>query len=659
MFFALTRAEREWRGAQQREHSPGSSQNFAGSKKDNPMKPQNNTKGAAGQFWRLHLIAAMLLVLASAAFAASGKGKYGSHAAPDLDNFPVNPDGTVSVIIQLSPGTPPGQVKNFARKINQNLSGINAVAANVPVNELEKLLSHDWVKYVSPDRPNKATWDDAPEPVNDPIARQSYGVDGSGIGIAVIDSGVYQHDDLQSADMKSSRIVYSESFVAGDSSTNDAYGHGTHVAGILAGNGHDSAGRFFGIAPNANIINLRVLDANGGGTDGQVIAGINRAVQLKGQYNIRVINISLGRPVYESYTLDPLCQAVEAAWKQGIVVVVAAGNMGRDNSFGEQGYATIEAPGNDPNVITVGAMSPQGTWARTDDIVASYSSKGPSLLDHILKPDIMAPGNKITSLLSPGSTLSTLAPLSAVIKPTQLSWLCDVFTGDTSCGATSPGAQYLQLSGTSMATPVVAGGAALMIQSNPNLAPDTIKVRMMRSAWKGYPAHGNSWGRDVKGNQYLSQYDAFTIGAGYFDVQAALGDTTVVNGGATSPTVVFNPLTKTATLVNGNSVVWGQAVVWGQNSLLADSVVWGQLTVDATSMVWGNSVVWGQYGSDACSMVWGQSVVWGQLTDALNALSDGDPGDVSDADASDSGGSFTDSDTVLPPADPSTTGGAL
>jgi serine protease AprX len=659
MFFALTRAEREWRGAQQGEHSPGSSQNFAGSKKDNPMKPQNNTKGAAGQFWRLHLIAAMLLVLASAAFAASGKGKYGSHAAPDLDNFPVNPDGTVSVIIQLSPGTPPGQVKNFARKINQNLSGINAVAANVPVNELEKLLSHDWVKYVSPDRPNKATWDDAPEPVNDPIARQSYGVDGSGIGIAVIDSGVYQHDDLQSADMKSSRIVYSESFVAGDSSTNDAYGHGTHVAGILAGNGHDSAGRFFGIAPNANIINLRVLDANGGGTDGQVIAGINRAVQLKGQYNIRVINISLGRPVYESYTLDPLCQAVEAAWKQGIVVVVAAGNMGRDNSFGEQGYATIEAPGNDPNVITVGAMSPQGTWARTDDIVASYSSKGPSLLDHILKPDIMAPGNKITSLLSPGSTLSTLAPLSAVIKPTQLSWLCDVFTGATSCGATSPGPQYLQLSGTSMATPVVAGGAALIIQSNSNLTPDTIKARMMRTAWKGYPAHGNSWGRDVLGNQYMSQYDAFTIGAGYFDVQAALGDTTVVNGGATSPTVVFNPLTKTATLVNGNSVVWGQAVVWGQNSLLADSVVWGQLTVDATSMVWGNSVVWGQYGSDACSMVWGQSVVWGQLTDALNALSDGDPGDVSDADASDSGGSFTDSDTVLPPADPSTTGGAL
>src|SRR3954452_6789267 len=410
MFFAITRAQRKWRDAQESEHSPGSSQNFAGSKKDNPMKPQNNTKGAAGQFWRLHLIAAMLLVFASSAFAASGKGKYGSHAAPDLDNFPVNADGTVSVIIQLSPGTPPGQVKNFARKINQNLSGINAVAANVPVDTLENLLSHDWVKYVSPDRRNKATWDDAPQPVNDPIARQNYGVDGTGIGIAVIDSGVYQHDDLQSADMKSSRVVYSESFVPGDSSTNDAYGHGTHVAGILAGNGHDSAGRFFGIAPNANIINLRVLDANGGGTYGQVIAGINRAVQLKSQYNIRVINISLGRPVYESYKLDPLCQAVEAAWKQGIVVVVAAGNMGRNNSANTNGYGTIMAPGNDPYVITVGAAKDMGTTTRTDDLMESYSSKGPSLIDHVVKPDLVAPGNQIIASLPISIAMTTTYP---------------------------------------------------------------------------------------------------------------------------------------------------------------------------------------------------------------------------------------------------------
>ena len=624
------------------------------------MKPQTTTKGAAARFWRLHLVAAMLLLtFVSTAFAVPGKSKHGPKAAPDIDNFPVNPDGTVSVIVQLSPGTPPGQVKKFARLIKQNLNGISAVAANVSVGDLDSLLSNKWVMYVSPDRPNKSAWDDFPQPVNDATARQSWGVDGTGIGVAVIDSGVYQHDDLQTTDMRSSRIVYSESFVPGDASTNDAYGHGTHVAGIVAGDGHDSAGRFYGMAPNANIINLRVLDANGGGSDSQVIAAINRAVQLKGQYNIRVINLSLGRPVFESYTLDPLCQAVEAAWKAGIVVVTAAGNMGRDNSFGEQGYATIEAPGNDPNVITVGAMSPQGTWTRTDDIVASYSSKGPTLLDHILKPDIMAPGNKITSLLSPGSTLSQLAPPSAIIKPTQLTWLCDVFAGQSDCGATSPGPQYLQLSGTSMATPVVAGGAVLMIQSNPNLTPDAIKARMMRTAWKGYPVRGNSWGRDVKGNNYLSQYDVFTIGSGYFDLQAALNDTTAVNGGAASPTVVFNPLTKTATLTNGLSVVWGQSMVWGQSGVFANSVVWGQLEVDASSMVWGNSVVWGQTDAAACSMVWGQSVVWGQLDDgSLNALSDGDPGDASDSDTTDSGGTITDGESVTPSA-PAPVGGAL
>jgi len=601
------------------------------------MKTQITNQGAVTRAWRGYLpILLMLLTLVSTALAGNGS-KHGPKAAPDIDNFPVNPDGTVSVIVQLSPGTPPGQVKNFAKKINQNLTTISAVAANVPLGALDKLLAHGWVTYVSPDRPNKPMWDDAAPPVNAGVARQNYGVDGTGIGIAVIDSGVYPHDDLKTADMSSSRIVYSESFVVGDASTNDAYGHGTHVAGILAGNGHDSGSgsgystQYVGIAPNANIINLRVLDANGGGSDSTVIAGINRAIQLKSQYNIRVLNLSLGRKVYESYTLDPLCQAVESAWKAGIVVVVAAGNMGRDNSWGEQGYATIEAPGNDPNVITVGAMSPNGTWTRTDDIVSSYSSKGPSLVDHVLKPDIMAPGNKITSLLSPGSTLSAIAPSSAIITSKTLNTICDVVLGVTTCGGTSVGPQYLQLSGTSMATPVVSAGAALMVQANPNVTPDTIKARMMKTAWKGYPAHGNSHAHDIKGNDYMAQYDAFTIGSGYLDIQAAMGDNTTANGGAPSPTVVFDPTTKSAKLVNGLSVVWGQTVVWGQSMVWGQSVVWGQFTVDATSLVWGNSVVWGQTDTTACSLVWGASVVWGQLDDGtLNALSSADPGDVDD-----------------------------
>ena len=336
-----------------------------------------------------------------------------SKLAADLANFPVNADGTVSVIIQFKQ-TPKAHATEMAAqggKLRFSFDHINGAAYRIPVRMLVWLQNHPDVAYVSPDRPNKVASDDDIPAVEGDVARQQYGLDGTGVGVAIIDSGVFNHDDLQKSSGLGSRIVYSESFIPGDPSTNDAYGHGTHVAGIVAGNGHDSGSgyptQYIGVAPNANIINLRVLDANGAGTDSQVIAAIQRAIQLKSTYNIRVINLSLGRSVYESYALDPVCQAVEAAWKAGIVVVVAAGNGGRDNSYGTQGYATIQAPGNDPNVITVGATKTNGTPGRLDDTVASYSSKGPTLLDHVVKPDLVAPGNRVVSLASPGSTLVT------------------------------------------------------------------------------------------------------------------------------------------------------------------------------------------------------------------------------------------------------------
>ena len=171
-----------------------------------------------------------------------------------------------------------------------------------------------------------------------------YGWTGAGVGVAIIDSGIYNHPDLRP------RVVYSESFVPGDSSTNDAYGHGTHVAGIVAGNGRqlDRAQLHLHFPRNCaagQLINLRALDSNGQGTDSSVISAIERAIQLKDAWNIRVINLSLGRTVFESYTLDPLCQEVEKAWQAGLVVVVAAGNNGRDNSMGTSGYSTIAVAG--------------------------------------------------------------------------------------------------------------------------------------------------------------------------------------------------------------------------------------------------------------------------------------------------------------------------
>jgi hypothetical protein len=138
-----------------------------------------------------------------------------------------------------------------------------------------------------------------------------------------------------------------------------------------------------------------------------VIRAIERAIQLKAVYNIKVINLSLGRPIFESYKTDPLCREVEKAWLAGITVVVAGGNGGRDNSAGTNGYGTIAAPGNDPLVITVGALNTESTPKRADDLMTTYSSKGPTLIDHVAKPDLVAPGNRIFSIRVPNSTLET------------------------------------------------------------------------------------------------------------------------------------------------------------------------------------------------------------------------------------------------------------
>jgi serine protease AprX len=343
--------------------------------------------------------AAMALVLVASA--AAGQG---SKRSIELQH----PTGTTDVIIQFTPAMSsiinmlPSLFGSTPKKI---LSQINGAVFNLPPQAIVALENNPWVKFVSPDRKVTGKLEFAEPAINANTAFQ-LGFDGRGVGVAVIDSGISPTSDL------AGRVVYSESLVAGDSTTADAYGHGTHVAGILGGNAANSTGpratrTFRGIAPNVKILNFRVLDGSGSGTDSAVIQAIEDAIALKNQYNIRVINLSLGRPVMESYTQDPFCQAVEQAWQAGIVVVVAAGNDGRDNSQGTNGYGTIASPGIDPYVITVGAMKDMGTATRADDLIASYSSKGPTMLDHIAKPDLVAPGNHIVSAFAAGSYLAT------------------------------------------------------------------------------------------------------------------------------------------------------------------------------------------------------------------------------------------------------------
>ena len=320
-----------------------------------------------------------------------------------------------------------------------------------------------------------------------------------------------------------------------------------------------------------NLIDLKVLDGVGAGTDSAVIAAIQRAIDLKNTYNIRVINLLLGRGVFESYKTDPLTQAVESAWKAGIVEVVAAGNYGRDNSNDNNGYGTITSPGNDPYVITVGAMNTKDTYSTADDTMASYSSKGPTLIDHIVKPDLVAPGNRIVSSLA-----------------TTTAYLYDAATNGVPVsyykpGATGTSTSYYRLSGTSMATPMVSGAVALLLQKNPYLTPDQVKARLMKTASKSLPASSTSTD-PVTGVTYYIQNDIFTVGAGYLDVEEALAsnDTPSTSVGvARSPAVAVN-LLGDVYIVKDSSVLWGTSVLWG------NSVVWG------TSVIWGSNL-FGQY----------------------------------------------------------------
>lgn len=590
------------------------------------MKPRRlrtqKWKGIRKALMRL----AIPVLFTTASFAAtppqaSGQGTAAAHYtgrfARDIDRR--NPNALVDVIVQFKV-TPSSlhyrKMSDRGAVLKTRLHSINAAAFRIPVSALAKLEKDPDVLYVTPDRTvhlnnNYETYEPA---VLADVAAQQYGFDGTGIGVAVIDSGVADHADFRTAGV--SRVIHSESFVVGSTSAVDTYGHGTHVAGIVAGNGSASgngsgyAKQLPGMAPNANIINLRVLDANGAGTDSQVIAAIQRAIQLKSQYNIRVINLSLGRPVFESYTLDPLCQAVEQAWQAGIVVVVAAGNSGRDNSQHTHGFATIGAPGNDPAVITVGATRTFQTDTRVDDAIASYSSKGPTLIDHVVKPDIVAPGNRTVSLLVKNSTLDVANP-GLEVAPTG--------TCATTCVT-----KYFRLSGTSMATPVVSGAVALMLQSDPTLTPDTVKARIMKTAWKGFGVYTTSY--DVFNNLYNNQYDVFTYGAGYLDIDAALANTDVANGVALSPTATYNPTNKTVTIVNTNSVTWGTSVLWGSSIVWGNSIIWGNSVVDASSVCWGSSIVWGNTTDQGFSIVWGSSIIWGSST-ATSAFSDGQDGE--------------------------------
>jgi serine protease AprX len=510
-------------------------------------------------------------------------------------------------------------------QVGRRFSSLNGFSARVPAGSLRRLARGRNVLHVSYDLPVRSFNDLNYVTVGADVAsRRSFGnltgLDGSGVTVAVVDSGIADHPDIGDREILEVEIVGHEKGFA------DYYGHGTHVAGIIAGNGASSSDgksfrRFTGIAPRATLVSVRVLDANGGGRVSDVLSGIDWVVANRDRYRIRVLNLSLGHPVEQSYLTDPLCLAVERAWKAGIVVVAAAGNDGT------AGYATVHSPANDPYVLTVGASNNYRTASRSDDILTTYTSRGPSYLDHVVKPDLVAPGNRTISLRAAGSTLDRNYP---ALRVKQGEYRDDAASFD----ADSP---YFQLSGSSMSAGVVSGMVALMIQADPGLNPDTIKARLMKSAEKRL------------------DFDVFSEGAGLADLNAALDLTGVVSVPALSPKAIWTDqgivLQDAGQLwqdaawggdslwgadpLRGTGGVWADAAVW-MNALPdataaspgrsgASSVVWGggskcPGSASSSSVVWGggiqpNSVVWGG-GVQSTSVVWGggiqpDSVVWG------------------------------------------------
>jgi serine protease AprX len=575
------------------------------------------------------MIFLMVLAMPLAMFADNSK------ISPDLQNS--SSTSQQRVVVQYAPGTQLscngllgllGCVLNDVVKLGGAILGqlpiVNGLVASLDHNGIVALSNQSNVVYISKDRPLAPFFDNAAPAVNAQAAWNS-NLTGSGIGVALIDSGVNAHPDLLTTGfLPFSRVVYNQSFVAGDSSTADAYGHGTHIAGLIAGDGLSSTGFIFsqtfkGIAPGANIVNLRVLDANGSGTDSQVIAAIGQAISLKSKYNIKVINLSLGRGVFESYKLDPLCQAVERAWKSGIVVVVAAGNNGR--YLPTAGYATVTSPGNDPYALTVGAMKPMGTPERADDLIASYSSKGPTLIDHVVKPDLVAPGNLLVSTETSNTTLFNTEPANRV-----------PYSAYIYGGPSSASKFYFELSGTSMATGVVSGAVADLLQARPLMTPDQVKARLMKTASKTFPTTSSVYDA-ASGITYTSHYDIFTVGAGYADLAAALASTELSSGAAISPTAVYDSNTGNVYLTSDLSSAWGtkQAwsgpAVWGNTQFVGGSaIMWGANSTSGSAIMWGASglsgsaIMWGASNSSGFSAIWSDAIMWGASGQGATAI---------------------------------------
>jgi serine protease AprX len=391
----------------------------------------------------------------------------------------------VRVIVQKTSAADPAPelaVRRLGGQVTRALPIVAGFAATVPAAAVDQLARLAGVRAVTPDdkvRVQGAAAASTIKSVYPKVVRADVawnrGVTGRGVTVAVLDTGVAPGlPDLagrlvQVRNDSTGRTEPCKN-LSGELDCNDRYGHGTFIAGLVAGNGASSGGRWKGVAPEASILSVKAAGADGSADVSNILAAIQWVVSFKDRYNIRVLNLSLGTDSRQDWKADPLNYAVERAWAAGMTVVVAASNEG-------PAAGTITKPADDPWVVTVGATDDRGTAAVNDDQLPDFSGRGPTA-HGLAKPDVAAPGAHMISLRAPGSTIDTRFP--------------NYVDGS-----------YRQGSGTSMATGVVSGAVALMLQANPGFTPDRVKHALVATA------------RDAASN------DPLAVGAGVVDASAA------------------------------------------------------------------------------------------------------------------------------------------
>lgn len=487
------------------------------------------------------------------------------------------------------------RVAELGGEVMRSYKHLDMRAIRLPAEALLGLASEENVDWLSLDEEMSVTSESSRAAANLPAAGTANGgYHGLNVGVAILDTGVSEHADLSDSIVQYSFLggSYPTPVVAdgnivtlNDSPRGDGFGHGTHVAGLIGGSGEKSKDKFIGAATTAKMLSLQVLDENGGGSMSDVMAALDWLLTYGEYFDIRVVNLSLGKGISESNETDPLVLAVERLWDAGMVVVVAAGNDGYAGSM------TINSPGNSRKVITVGSLTDNATGSDfSDDYVSSFSSQGPTIGDYVLKPDLLAPGNRLVASVSADSTL-------AIALSSRLTGCLLLF-----CSASSDA--YLEMSGTSMAAPVVSATVALMLEKDPSLSPATVKARLMRSARK-------------------MDADPTEVGAGLLDADAALNDSGAVAGEALSPLMIFDSLSDTV-LVEDTAVLWGDDL-WGSAYLYNNGVNWasGATYVDENGVT-ANGYMWTDGGVSAKGYQWtdgGVSAKGYMWTDGVNAKS--------------------------------------